>query len=57
MARAGLTVGPVPSDIKRLAGAKNAWRVRIGDYRAIYEIHDEVVTVVVFRVAHRREVY
>jgi len=31
--------------------------VRIGDYRVIYTIKDDVLTVVVVRVGHRREVY
>jgi mRNA interferase RelE/StbE len=33
------------------------WRYRIGDYRAICEIRDESVTVLVLRIGHRREVY
>lgn len=54
---AGLSAEPRPAGVKKLVGEDNAWRIRIGDHRAIYEIHDDVVTVVVFRVAHRREVY
>jgi mRNA interferase RelE/StbE len=46
----------------RLSGCKklknrDAWRVRIGDYRVIYEIHDKVLQVIVVTVGHRREVY
>ncbi len=33
------------------------WSYRIGDYRAICDIHDEVVTVEVIRIGHRREIY
>ncbi|MFZ0770236.1 MAG: type II toxin-antitoxin system RelE/ParE family toxin [Candidatus Sulfotelmatobacter sp.] len=33
------------------------WRYRIGDYRAICEIQHKVVTVLVIRIGHRREVY
>lgn len=32
-------------------------RIRVGDYRAIYEINEGVVLVLVLRVAHRKEVY
>lgn len=32
-------------------------RIRVGDYRAIYEINEEVVLVLVLRVAHRKKVY
>ncbi|WP_173923480.1 type II toxin-antitoxin system RelE/ParE family toxin [Agromyces sp. Marseille-P2726] len=52
-----LEVDPRPAGVKRLTGVDNAWRVRVGDYRILYEIEDDVVLVTVFRVAHRREVY
>ncbi|MDR3231798.1 MAG: type II toxin-antitoxin system RelE/ParE family toxin [Synergistaceae bacterium] len=34
-----------------------AWRIRAGDYRVIYEIRDDVLIVLVVRVAHRKEAY
>jgi len=36
---------------------RDAWRIRMGDYRVIYEIHDKVLQVIVVTVGHRREVY
>lgn len=48
---------PRPSGVRTLTGFDNAWRIRIGDYRVLYEVVDEVVLVTVFRVAHRRAVY
>ena len=56
-ALAGLGDEPRPSGVKKLVGTDNAWRIRVGDYRVIYEIDDGSVVVVVFRVAHRRDVY
>jgi mRNA interferase RelE/StbE len=53
----GLADEPRPSGVKKLVGTDNAWRIRVGDYRVIYEIDDGIVVVVVFRVAHRRDVY
>ena len=47
---------PRPSGIKKLKG-KDAYRLRVGDYRVIYEIHDKVLLVLVISVGHRREVY
>ncbi len=47
---------PRPPDVKKLKG-RNAWRIRVGDYRVIYEIHDRELRVVVVTVGHRREVY
>lgn len=48
---------PRPDGCRKLAGEKRAWRIRVGDYRVLYEIADGTVTVTVFRVAHRRDVY
>ncbi len=56
-ALARLETEPRPAGVKKLSGEDNAWRVRVGDYRVIYEIHDDDLLVVVFRAAHRREVY
>lgn len=52
----GLETNPRPADVKKLKGC-DAWRIRSGDYRAIYEIHDRVLQVIVITVGHRGEVY
>lgn len=48
---------PRTDGVKKLAGDDNAWRIRIGDYRVLYEVHDDKILVVIFRAAHRRDVY
>ena len=53
---AGLETNPRPADVKKLKG-RDAWRIRVGDYRVIYEIHDRILQVIVITVGHRREVY
>jgi mRNA interferase RelE/StbE len=45
-----------PSGCKKLKG-RNAYRIRLGNYRIIYEIHDNILTVIVINVGHRKEVY
>lgn len=45
-----------PGTIK-LAGSARDWRIRVGDYRVIYEIRDDSLVVLVVEVGHRREVY
>jgi mRNA interferase RelE/StbE len=45
-----------PGSVK-LAGAKATYRVRVGDWRIVYEIDDARRTILVTIVAHRREVY
>jgi len=51
-----LESNPRPPDVKKLKG-RAAWRVRVGDYRIIYEIHDRELVVIVVTIGHRREVY
>jgi mRNA interferase RelE/StbE len=53
---ADLATDPRPPGCERLSGVP-LWRIRQGDYRILYEVLDEVVTVIVVRVAHRREAY
>ena len=53
----GLVHNPRPPGCRKLTGSKNDWRIRVGDYRVVYEIADEIRIVRVNRVRHRREVY
>jgi mRNA interferase RelE/StbE len=53
---AGLENDPRPADVKKLKG-RDAWRIRVGDYRVIYEIHDRILQIIVITVGHRREIY
>ena len=53
----GLASDPRPPGCRKLSGSKNDWRIRVGDYRVVYEIADEVRIARVNRVRHRREVY
>ena len=48
---------PRPHGAKKLVGEKSAWRIRVGDYRVIYDVLDDVLTVTIVRAAHRREAY
>ena len=52
-----LATNPRPAGSRKLAGSGNDWRIRVGDYRVVYEIADETRVVRVNRVRHRREVY
>lgn len=48
---------PRPQGAKKLEGSKSAWRIRVGDWRAIYEINDKIKEVKVYRIKHRSEGY
>jgi mRNA interferase RelE/StbE len=42
--------------VKRLSG-RNGYRMRVGDYRVLFQIEDSRLTVLVVQIGHRREVY
>ncbi len=48
---------PRPHGVKKLSGERTAWRIRIGEYRVIYDVFDSELLVTVVRAAHRREAY
>jgi mRNA interferase RelE/StbE len=48
---------PRPPGSKKLEGADDFWRIRVGLYRVVYTIQDEALIVLVVRVAHRKDVY
>ena len=51
-----LAANPRPSGCKKLSG-RSAWRIRVGDYRVIYEIHDQQLVIVVVTLGNRKDVY
>jgi len=52
-----LAEDPRPAGCRRIAGSKDDWRIRVGDYRVIYEIDEEAKAVRVMRVRHRQQAY
>jgi mRNA interferase RelE/StbE len=48
---------PRPVGAKKLVGSDNKYRIRVGRYRIIYEVHDKTVTVLIVRIAHRKDAY
>jgi len=51
-----LEENPRPQGVKKLQG-ENAFRLRVGDYRVLYQIDDQAKVVTIYAVGHRREVY
>ncbi|MGH9245256.1 MAG: type II toxin-antitoxin system RelE family toxin [Acidimicrobiales bacterium] len=52
-----LVDNPRPPGCVALAGEDRGYRVRVGDYRIVYEIFDDRLVVHVIRIGHRRDVY
>lgn len=52
-----LALDPRPPGVKKLEEAENQYRLRVGDYRIVYEIQDAILLVILLRIGHRREVY
>jgi mRNA interferase RelE/StbE len=52
-----LAANPRPPGVEKLAGADDLYRVRVGDFRIIYEIHDDRLLVLVLKIADRKDAY
>ena len=52
-----LAENPKPPGCRKITGSKNDWRIRIGEYRVIYEIDENAKAVKILRIRHRREAY
>jgi mRNA interferase RelE/StbE len=48
---------PRPHGVKMLSGEDGIYRIRVGDYRIIYQIQDTMLVIVVVNIGHRREIY
>lgn len=52
-----LATDPQPPGCKKLAGNAEYFRIRVGDYRILYEVRDRAILVLVIKIGHRRDVY
>lgn len=52
-----LTIDPRPVGVKKLVGHKNLYRIRVSDYRIIYNIEDKVLQILILKVGHRKDIY
>jgi mRNA interferase RelE/StbE len=48
---------PNPAGCKKLTGLPDVWRIRVGDYRVVYQVQGQTCIVLVLKIGHRREVY
>ena len=52
-----LADNPYSSGSKKLIGSNSVYRIRVGDYRIVYNIQSSVLTIEIIKVGHRREIY
>jgi mRNA interferase RelE/StbE len=52
-----LAENPRPDGTKKLQGYSNIYRIRISDYRIIYSIEDDILTIEIIKIGHRKDIY
>jgi len=52
-----LANNPFPPDLKRLESGERFYRIRVADYRIIYQVDKKIPLVLVVNIGHRKEVY
>lgn len=48
---------PRPSGVVKLSGEADLYRIRVGDYRVVYQVEDENLIVLIIKLGHRSEIY
>lgn len=52
-----LSSTPFPSGVRKLQGSRHTYRIRVGDYRVIYEVVQSHLLILILRVRHRKDAY
>ncbi|MEW6085354.1 MAG: type II toxin-antitoxin system RelE/ParE family toxin [Chloroflexota bacterium] len=52
-----LADNPYPQGVKKLSGFDRAFRIRVGDYRVLYDIYENRLVIEIIRIRHRKDVY
>lgn len=52
-----LVNNPFPSQCRKLRGSERDYRIRVGDYRVIYQVDVKTKVVTIYHVRHRGEAY
>ncbi len=52
-----LSSDPHPTGCRKLQGSEHLYRVRVGNYRVVYSVENEVLLIEIIRVGHRKEIY
>jgi mRNA interferase RelE/StbE len=52
-----LAINPFPPGSTKLSGSEQSYRIRVGDYRILYDVHSGFLVIEVIKVGHRKDVY
>ena len=52
-----LAENPFPRGVKKLSAEENLYRLRIGDYRIIYQVQGRALLILILKLGHRKNVY
>ena len=48
---------PFPRGCTKLSGSEQSYRIRIGNYRILYEVHAGHLVIEVIKIGHRKDIY
>ena len=57
VAISGLSDEPRPPGCRKIAGVAGLWRIRVGNYRVVYQIREKELVVLVIKAGHRKDIY
>jgi mRNA interferase RelE/StbE len=52
-----LPENPIPHNARKISGRQDLYRLRVGNYRVIYEIQEDVLVILIVKIGHRRDIY
>ena len=52
-----LKTNPYPPDVKALKNGEGRLRLRVGDYRVIYRVENDILEILIIKVGHRKNIY
>jgi len=52
-----LAINPFPAGVRKISGSEHTYRIRVGDYRIVYNVISSILVIEVIRVGHRKDIY
>lgn len=53
----GLATNPFPPGIRKISGSRHTYRIKVGDYRILYNILSSALVIEIIRIGHRKNIY